>query len=43
MTASVGGLLAREWTAAPGSSRRTLYVGLGLLTVATVMLAAGNR
>lgn len=43
MTANVGGLLAGEWTAAPKSARRTLYAGLALLTVATVMLAAGNR
>jgi L-rhamnose-H+ transport protein len=43
MTANCGGLLAGEWTAAPASARRTLYTGLALLTVATVMLAAGNR
>jgi hypothetical protein len=43
MTANIGGLLAGEWTAAPTSARRTLYAGLALLTVATVMLAAGNR
>lgn len=43
MSANVGGLLAGEWTAAPTSARRTLYAGLALLTVATVMLAAGNR
>jgi L-rhamnose-H+ transport protein len=43
MTANIGGLLAGEWTAAPISARRTLYAGLALLTVATVMLAAGNR
>ncbi|MGP8268512.1 MAG: L-rhamnose/proton symporter RhaT [Terracidiphilus sp.] len=43
MTANIGGLLAGEWTAAPASARRTLYAGLALLTVATVLLAAGNR
>jgi L-rhamnose-H+ transport protein len=43
MSANIGGLLAGEWAAAPGSARRTLYAGLALLTVATVMLAAGNR
>ena len=43
MTANIGGLLAGEWTAAPISARRTLYAGLALLTVATVLLAAGNR
>jgi L-rhamnose-H+ transport protein len=42
MTASVGGVVTGEWTTAPKSARRTLYVGLALLTVATVMLAAGN-
>ncbi len=43
MTANVGGLLAGEWTAVPIGARRTLYGGLALLTVATVLLAAGNR
>ena len=43
MTANIGGLLTGEWTAAPISARRTLYGGLALLTVATVLLAAGNR
>ena len=43
MTANIGGLLAGEWTAAPNSARRTLYAGLALLTVATFLLAAGNR
>jgi L-rhamnose-H+ transport protein len=43
MTANIGGLLTGEWKAAPGSARRTLYAGLALLTVATVLLAAGNR
>jgi L-rhamnose-H+ transport protein len=43
MTANVGGLLTGEWSTAPASARRTLYAGLALLTVATVLLAAGNR
>jgi L-rhamnose-H+ transport protein len=43
MTANIGGLLTGEWTSAPISARRTLYAGLALLTVATVLLAAGNR
>ena len=43
MTANLGGLLTGEWTTAPKSARRTLYAGLALLTVATAMLAAGNR
>ncbi len=43
MTANIGGLLTGEWTTAPVSARRTLYAGLALLTVATCLLAAGNR
>ena len=43
MTANIGGLVTGEWTAAPISARRTLYAALALLTVATAMLAAGNR
>ncbi len=43
MTANLGGLLTGEWTAAPKTARRTLYIGLALLTVATAMLAAGNK
>jgi len=43
MAANGGGLVTGEWTAAPPAARRTLYGGLVLLTVATTMLAAGNR
>ncbi len=43
MTANVCGLLTGEWSNAPASARRTLYGALALLTVATVLLAAGNR
>jgi L-rhamnose-H+ transport protein len=43
MTANFGGVITGEWTAAPRSALRTLYAGLALLGVATVMLAAGNR
>ena len=43
MTANVSGLLTGEWTASHKGARRILYAGLALLTVATVMLAAGNR
>ena len=43
MTANFGGVLTGEWAAAPRSALRTLYAGLALLGVATVMLAAGNR
>jgi L-rhamnose-H+ transport protein len=43
MTANFGGVITGEWAAAPRSALRTLYAGLALLGVATVMLAAGNR
>jgi L-rhamnose-H+ transport protein len=43
ITANVGGLVTGEWSAVPKGARRTLYAGLALLTVATVLLAAGNR
>ena len=43
ISANVGGLFAGEWTTASRGARRSLYAGLTLLTVATVMLAAGNR
>jgi L-rhamnose-H+ transport protein len=43
MTANFSGLVTGEWTHASKPARRTLYGGLALLTVATVMLAAGNR
>ncbi len=43
MTANVSGVMTGEWKAAPRHAMRTLYAGLALLAVATVILAAGNR
>jgi L-rhamnose-H+ transport protein len=43
MTANCSGLVTGEWTTAPTSARRNLYVGVALLSLATVLLAAGNR
>ncbi len=36
-------VLTGEWKEAPAGAQRTLYAGLALLAVATVILAAGNR
>ena len=43
MTANVCGLLTGEWRVAPAGARRTLYGALALLTLATMLLAVGNR
>jgi L-rhamnose-H+ transport protein len=43
ITANLSGLLAGEWATAPANSRRTLYAGLALLTISTVLLASANR
>lgn len=43
MTANFGGVVTGEWKNAPPRALQTLYAGLALLAVATVMLAAGNR
>jgi L-rhamnose-H+ transport protein len=43
ITANTAGILAGEWGEAPAGARRTLYAGLLLLAVATVILASGNR
>lgn len=43
MTANLGGVLTGEWKDAPRRAKGTLYVGLALLAVATILLAAGNR
>ena len=43
MTANLSGVLTGEWTHAPAKARRDLWVGLGLLAVATVLMAAGNK
>lgn len=42
MTANGGGLVTGEWRTAPRSARRTLYASLAMLSVAMVLLAAGN-
>jgi L-rhamnose-H+ transport protein len=42
MTANVSGVLTGEWRKSPKGALRTLYAGLALLAVATVILAAGN-
>ena len=42
MTANCAGLVTGEWRIAPKSARNTLYASLALLSVATVILAAGN-
>jgi L-rhamnose-H+ transport protein len=43
MTANVSGVLTGEWRSAPVHARRQLWLGLGLLAAATVVIAAGNR
>jgi L-rhamnose-H+ transport protein len=43
ITANSGGLLVGEWRDAPVRARSTLYGGLALLVVATLLLAAVNR
>ncbi len=43
ITANFGGLLAGEWRTAPTRARGTLYLGLILLVLATLLLAAANR
>ena len=43
ITANLAGILTGEWSRAPAGARRALYAGLVLLTVATALLAAGNR
>ncbi len=43
MAANLSGVLTGEWKGASSGAQRTLYAGLALLAVATVILAAGNR
>ena len=43
MTANLSGVLTGEWNRAPVSAKRGLWTGLGLLAVATAVMAAGNR
>lgn len=42
MTATLSGVLTGEWRSAPRQARQTLWIGLGLLAFATVVIAAGN-
>jgi hypothetical protein len=39
----MSGVLTGEWKRAPESAKRRLWTGLGLLAVATAVIAAGNR
>jgi len=43
MTANLSGVLTGEWRVAPENARRGLWIGLSLLALATVVIAAGNR
>lgn len=43
MTANLSGVLAGEWRSAPPNAMRALWTGLGLLALATAVIAAGNR
>jgi len=43
MSANVSGVLTGEWRGAPAGALRTLYTGMALLAVATLILAAGNQ
>jgi len=43
MTANLSGVLTGEWKGAPAAAQRGLWAGLGLLAVATVIIAAGNQ
>jgi len=43
MTANLSGVLTGEWNRAPQSAKRGLWTGLGLLALATAVIAAGNR
>jgi len=43
MAANTSGVLTGEWRKAPPGALRTLYAGLALLAIATVILAASNR
>jgi L-rhamnose-H+ transport protein len=42
MTANLSGVLTGEWKSANSAARRGLWAGLALLTLATVVIAAGN-
>jgi len=43
ITADLAGLWSGEWTASPRRARRLLLAGVAMLTLATVVLATGNR
>ncbi len=43
VTANLSGVLTGEWKGAPAAAKRGLWIGLALLFVATVVIAAGNR
>ena len=43
MTANLSGVLTGEWKTAPVHAKRGLWIGLGLLALATVVIAAGNQ
>jgi L-rhamnose-H+ transport protein len=42
LTANVSGVFVGEWNFAPPSARRTLWIGLTLLAIATSVVAASN-
>jgi L-rhamnose-H+ transport protein len=43
MTANVSGMITGEWKGAPSRALGLLRAGLGLLAVATILMALGNR
>ena len=43
IAANASGLWSGEWAASPHRARRLLFVGIALLTLATVVMAIGNR
>jgi L-rhamnose-H+ transport protein len=43
MTANLSGVLTGEWRTAPATASRQLWIGLGLLAAATVVISMGNR
>jgi L-rhamnose-H+ transport protein len=42
IVANAFGFITREWTGAPARAIRTLYVGLGILIMAIVVLSIGS-
>jgi hypothetical protein len=43
LVANALGFITKEWKGAPKASTRTLFVGLGVLVAAMVILAHGNN